>query len=456
MADISNRKKIWGWCAFDWASQPYYTLCLTFIFGPYFVSVATGLYAAEGMLEDAADAKAQSLWSLGQTIAGLFIAFSAPFLGAFADTTGRRMPWIILFSLFYIAGAAGLWWVLPDGSTLTWAILAFGIGLVGAEFTTIFTNAILPELGTTEEVGRIGGNAYALGYAGGVTALFIMLLFFAESEKTGQTFIGLYPALGLDPETREGTRFVGPFVALWYVIFMVPFFLWVREPKKKAEPGAMARALKGLKESLQKVFRTRTLFAYLTSAMLYRDALNALYGFGGTYAALVLDWSITQIGIFGIAGAITAAVMSWAGGFIDGRIGPKPVIVTCIVVLIAVSLTILTMSPTRVLGITLAEGSNLPNTVFYICGALIGGMGGVLQSASRTMMVRHADPDRPTEAFGLYALSGKATAFLGPMLISAATAITSSVQLGLSPVIFLFLLGLVLLIWVNRDGTRVI
>ncbi len=451
MTDAVGRKRIWGWWSFDWASQPYFTLILTFVFGPYFASVATESFMATGLDEQVADARAQSLWSLGQTVTGLAIAALAPILGAMADTGGRRLPWIVVFSLFYVIGAAGLWFMLPDGSFLIGALIAFGIGMIGAEFTTIFTNSMLPELAPPTEIGRISGTGFAIGYSGGVLALFIMLLLFAEGTD-GTTLIGLSPPFGLDPALREGTRFVGPFAAVWYIAFMIPFFMWVREAPRPRAAGGVARAMRDLGQTLRSLPRRVSLFAYLTSSMFYRDALNALYGFGGTYAALVLNWSIIQIGIFGIIGAITSAVATWIGGKIDSALGPKPVIVAMILTLIAVCGFVLGLTRESVWGFALAPGSGLPDTAFFICGALIGGAGGVLQSSSRTMMVRHANGDRPTEAFGLYALSGKATAFLGPALIGITTFQLGDARLGMLPLIGLFLIGLVLLAWVRPEG----
>ena len=167
---------------------------------------------------------------------------------------------------------------------------------------------------------------------------------------------------------------------------------------------------------------------------------------------LVLDWSLMEIAIFGIVGAITAAIATQIGGIFDSRYGPKPVITTNVLILIAVSSIIIGMSRETFLGIPLPSDSSLPDTVFYVCGAAIGGAGGALYAASRSMMVRHTHPERPTEAFGLFALSGKATAFLAPMLIGIFTLITQSPRLGFTPVIFLFLLALVLLRWVRAEG----
>ncbi len=451
MTAISPRKRIRGWYFFDWASQPFYTLILTFVFGPYFASVATSYFLGTGLAENVADARAQSVWSLGQTLTGLFIAFSAPVLGAFADNTGRRIPWIVAFSTLYVAGTWALWGMLPDGSTIWISLLAFGIGMIGAEYALIFVNAMLPDLGDEHEVGQISGSGMAMGYAGGVVALFVMLLLFVE-QGDGKTLIGLDPGLGLfDAQMKEGTRFVGPFTALWYVIFMVPFFLWVRDAPHEKK-GTTRSALAELGRSLKSIVKRRSLFAYLASSMFYRDALNALYAFGGVYATLVLNWSITNIGIFGIIGAISAAVFTWIGGRADRRFGPKPVIRFNIFVLTVVTAVIVGMSRQSFFGLPLAEGSPLPDVVFYILGATIGAAGGALQSASRSMMVRHAHPDRPTEAFGLYALSGKATAFLAPALIGLVTWLADSPRIGVSPVIVLFVLSLFLLRWVRAEG----
>ena len=450
MSDGTLKKKIWGWYAFDWSSQPFYTLILTFVFGPYFASVATNYFMGIGLAENVADARAQSIWSLGQTVTGLFIAFTAPILGAFADNTGRRIPWILVFSGLYIAGTWSLWWMLPDGSNIWNSLIAFGIAMLGAEYATIFVNAMLPSLGNDDEIGQISGSGMALGYAGGVLSLFIMLLLFVE-QGNGKTLIGLDPLFGLDPTAREGTRFVGPFSALWYILFMLPFFLWVKDaPNKKS--GSTRSALAELGRSIRSIAKRRSLAAYLASSMFYRDALNALYAFGGVYATLVLNWSITMIGVFGIIGAISAMIFTFIGGRADKRFGPKPVIRFNIIVLSIVTVIIVGMSRDSFFGFPLAEGSSLPDNVFYLLGAAIGAAGGALQSASRSMMVRHAHPERPTEAFGLYALSGKATAFLAPMLIGLVTYLTSSPRLGVAPVVLLFVVALLLLRMVNSEG----
>jgi MFS transporter, UMF1 family len=454
MAEITQKKRIWGWMFFDWASQPYNTLLLTFIFGPYFAAIVANYFLSTGLAEEAADAKAQAIWSLGLTVTGLVIAFSAPILGALADLSGRRMPYIYFFSVLYVMGSFALWWTYPDASNFWLMLVMFGIGFIGMEFTTIFTNAMLPDLGTEEEIGKISGSGFAFGYWGGVLALFILLLLFVE-QSNGKTLIGLDPVFGLvNADAKEGTRLVGPFSAIWFIVSMYFFFAWVKEKPRKpgATPARIGNAIRELISTLKSLPGRKSLSAYLGSSLLYRDALNGLYGFGGVYATLVLNWSITFVGIFGIIGAISAAFFSWVGGKADRKYGPKPVIVFCIIVLIGVCSIIVGMTRESFFGIPLAEGSQTPDIIFFVCGSIIGAAGGALQAASRTMMVRHADADKATEAFGLYALSGKATAFLAPGLITIATVWTQSPRLGISPLVGLFILGLIFLIWVNPKG----
>lgn len=436
-----QRKRIWGWYFFDWASQPYNTLLITFIFAPY----------VKELIGDGA--QAQAAWGFGIGAAGVVIALLAPILGAISDVSGHRLRWIWVFSVMYVVGAYALWWAAPGNFDLIRTLIFFAIGMIGMEFATIFTNSMLPDLGSREEVGRISGSGWAFGYLGGLVALLLMLALFQENPETGRTMVGIEPILGLDPARREGTRAVGPLTAIWYAVFMIPFFLWVRDPKTaKAPPGAVGKALRGLGGTIAGLPRQPSLFAYLGSSMFYRDGLNGMYVFGGIYASGVLGWSITDIGIFAIIAIIAGAVFAWIGGRADERFGPKPVITVSILVLTVTAVSIVLISRESIYFVPIAEGSALPDILFYLIGAAIGAAGGTLQAASRTMMVRQANPDRMAEAFGLYALAGKATSFIAPLSIGVATALTQSQQLGVSPLIALFLIGLVLLRWVNPEG----
>ena len=179
---------------------------------------------------------------------------------------------------------------------MLWMLCAFGIGFIGAEFALIFTNAQLPNLGPIKLIGKISGTGFAFGYVGGLLSLVIMLALFLE-QPSGKTLLGVDPVFGLDATQREGTRFVGPLTAVWFLIFMIPYFRSVRDTPKEVANGQVQLALATLVQTLKELRHKGSLSAYLGSSMFYRDALNGLYGFGGTYAVLVLNWELTALGV---------------------------------------------------------------------------------------------------------------------------------------------------------------
>ncbi len=432
-------RKVWGWMFFDWASQPYFTLMLTFIFGPYFASA---------VMSD--PVVAQEYWGWMLAVVGILIAVLAPLLGSIADGTGSRLRWVGVFSILYVCASCSLWWAVPGAEQWLMILAVFGVGMLAVEFATIFTNAMLPELGPRSDVGLISGSGWAFGYAGGIVALLVSLLFLAENAA-GVTLLGNPPALGLDPDAREGTRAIGVLTGLWFVVFMVPFFLWVRKDSRRDVDDS--RTVSGLLDTIRNLPGQPSLLAYLGSSMFYRDALNGLYAFGGIYATGVLGWSVVQIGTFGLASLVFGCIFAWIGGFADRKFGPKRVIVFCIALLSLACAIIISTSGEMVLLIPVAAGSSAPDIAFFVCGCLIGAGGGVLQAVSRTMMVVQANQSRMTEAFGLYALAGRATAFLAPALIASVTALTGDQRLGVAPLILLFVVGLALMKWVDPEGS---
>lgn len=450
-----SKRGIWGWMFYDWASQPFHTLLITFIFARYF--------AAE-VAPDAATG--QIWWGYMLAIAGVTIAVLSPILGSIADATGPRKPWIAMFTIFYVAGSAFLWYAVPGGGGMTfWILFAFGIGMIGLEFSTVFNNAIMPDLVTRSALGRLSGTSWALGYIGGLFALVFVLLALVESSPgSGKTLIGIAPILGLDEITRGGERAVGPLTALWFFVFIIPFFLFTPDIKKQTKvKGAVGKGISDLIQTIKNLPKNKSLFAYLGSSMFYRDALNGLYGFGGIYAGGVLKWEATQLGIFGLLTLVTGAIGAWIGGRADDKSGPKKVIIISIIALIIVCIAIVTTDRQTLLMMPIENMPGpfaAPDILFYICGAVIGAAGGALQAASRTLMVDQADEDNMTQAFGLYALSGKATSFIAPTLVAFVTGTvgldmlglssSEAQRLGISPLIGLFIIGLVLLVWVKQ------
>jgi MFS transporter, UMF1 family len=433
-----DRKGIWGWMFFDWAQQPINTLIITFVFAPYFAaSVAPN------------PVQGQEWWGYAAGAGGLLIAFLSPIFGSLSDATGPRKPWILGFSVLAVIGVAALWFVTPHASAglIIFGLTAFVLALIGFEFAAVFNNAMMPGLVSRERLGALSGNAWALGYAGGLICLVLVLTTMAASPDTGRTLLDIKPILGLDPAVQEGERATGPLTAIWYVIFVIPMFLLTPDaPRRASSTGAVRRGLAELWETIKTLPEHRSLFAFLGASMFYRDALNGLYTFGGIYARGVLGWSAIQLGVFGILAAATGIVGCILGGWADNRVGTKNVVSVCIVFLLISCTLIISTSPDEVLFIKLAANSGLPDIMFYAAGCLIGAAGGALQAASRPLLVDQASPEHMGEAFGLYALSGRATAFMAPTLIALVTGLSNSQRIGITPILFLFAIGLVLLI----------
>ncbi len=419
---------------YDWAAQPFHTLLVTFIFAPYFVTTVIG-----------DPEQGQAIWGYTIAIAGVLLAILAPIMGSVADAVGPRKPWILLFSALHLAGACALWWATPGMDGVFLILVAVAIGVIGVEFTQIYTNAMLPDIVPRSQIGLISGWGWAVGYGGGLLALVLTLLLLAENDS-GVTLIGIAPILGFDAELREGTRSVGPMTAIWYVLFMVPFVMFVPDTSRRANvAGAVREGLGSLWTTLRTLPQQKSYLCFLSASMFYRDALVGIFTFGGIYAAGVLGWSIIQVGTFGIIGLLTGFVFCFVGGFADRKYGPKPVVIACVLILVLVCSIIVGTSRTHLFGIALAPASAVPDLTFMICGGVLGAAGGVLQAASRTLLVHQSIPEKMTESFGLYALAGKATAFIAPASVAYFTNLFDSQRLGMIPIIVLFLVGLLLL-----------
>jgi UMF1 family MFS transporter len=438
------RSAVLGWVLFDWAAQPYFSLITTFVFAPYFAThVASN------------PATGQSLWGFATAAAGLVIAIMSPVLGAIADAGGRRKPWIAAFGTLLVIGSSIMWIGKPgDPSVILPLLIAFGIATIGVEFATVFNNAMMPTLVPPEKIGRLSGTGWATGYIGGILSLVIVLGFLAANADTGKTLFGFTPLFGLDPVTHEGDRITGPLTGLWFMIFVLPMFLLTPDvAAKKPAIGAVREGLRELRETLTSLPGNPVMATFLIANMVYTDALVALFAFGGIYAAGTFGWHTIQIGTFGILLAFSGTIGAWLGGKLDDLFGPKKVIAGSMIILLAAIAAILSIDRDTLFFVVKVAppvpGGGLfaaPAEKAYLAlGFLIGMAAGPLQAASRTLLIRLAPKDRITQYFGLFALSGKVTSFMAPLVVSIVTAVTMSQKAGMAVLIVFFLAGLALL-----------
>ncbi len=443
------RRAVAAWVLFDWAAQPFFTLIATFIFAPYFAAV---------LAPD--PAMGQALWGYATGAAGLAIALTSPMLGAVADAAGPRKPWIAVFGILLVIGSALLWFAVPGApGAIAIALTGFVIATIGAEFATVFNNAMMPSLVPPERLGRLSGTGWATGYAGGLLSLALTLAFLAASPETGKTLVGLAPAFGLDPSTREGDRIVGPLAAAWFVAFVAPMFLLTPDvPRSGAPLGRAAReGLSSLLATIANARRHGAMARFLLANMIYQDGLVALFAFGGIYAAGVFGWTTVEIGIFGILLTVTGTFGALIGGRLDDALGGKAVILGSLAVLVFCCIGILSLAPDRVFFIVPAAPAapgdglyaSLPERIYLGLGLLIGLVAGPLQAASRSLLVHLAPPGQTGQYFGLFALSGKVTSFLGPTLVALATTLTGRQSAALAVLIAFFGIGALLLAGVS-------
>lgn len=447
----ASRAALVSWVMFDWAAQPFYTLVTTFLFAPYF---------ATAVVSD--KAQGQAAWGYAAAIAGFFIALGSPFLGALADGRGRRKPWLALFAAAFIGGQAMLWFATPGASQATIYLVlgAFILAAVAAEYAQVFTNAIMPSLVLQDRLGRLSGAGWAAGYFGGLVSLIVMVGLIAPVPGTGKTLLGFTPLLPLDTVSREGDRLAGPFAALWFLVFVIPFFLFVpdvRHTAPRADPGRSAFA--ELWDTLRALPAQPSILLFLIARMFYSDGLTAIFTFGGIYGAAVFGWGPVELGIFGLVLTLTGAFGALAGGFLDDRLGSKTVIIGALVVLMVGAIGILSVDQTHVLFsqqvAAKAEGSrpfsSTGEQVFLAFAILVGIVSAPVQAASRSLLARMAPPDKITQYFGLFAFSGKATAFAAPLLVAAVTNATGDQRLGMASILTFLILGVILMVPVRAQ-----
>ncbi len=410
-----DRRTVWSWSLYDFANSAFTTLVVTFLYATYFTQ------------EIAADEiQGTALWSRGVWLTALIVALASPVAGAFADRAGCRKLFLLISSVICIAATAALYPVLP-GQVAT-ALTLFVIANVAFEMGLVFYNAFLPDIAPPDRIGRISGNAWALGYAGGLLALVVALFAMVLPEQ---------PWFGLSTENGQNIRAINLLVAGWFAVFSVPIFLWVQEDRSRVtRGGGVVRAsFTQLFDSFRAVRRYRQVARFLVARMIYNDGLVTVFAFGGIYAAGTFGFSFTEVLVFGIVLNVAAGLGAFGMARVDDRLGGRRTILISIVGLAAGALLAI-FAPNRAL--------------FWTAGILVGIFSGPNQSASRSLMGRFVPPERENEFFGFFAFSGKATAFVGPLMLGVLTTAFGSQRAGMSIVVVLLVVGGALLLRVDE------
>ena len=417
-----DRLGIFSWCLFDWANSAFNTVIGTFVFSVYF---ARDVYGDE--------IAGSALWGYTIGLSGLGVAILSPILGAIADRTGRRKPWLSVFVALTVLPTALLWMGEPDPAFVVFALVLVGLSSIAFELSGVFYNAMLPGVAPKPMIGRVSGWGWGLGYFGGLASLVTALFVLIRPDP---------PLFGLSSESSETIRATAILVAAWFSLFALPIFLFTRdEPPTGVGSGqAIREGLKTLADTIRELARTRrNVLRFLIASALYRDGLITLFAVGGLYAAGTFGMDFDQLTVFAIGLNVTAGLGAIGFGWLDDAIGSKPTVLISIAGLIVFGVVSLLISDA--------------NTFIAVALAL-GIFVGPAQAASRTFMARLAPRHLEVESFGLYALTGKSIAFLGPVLFAAATDAFDSQRAGMSTIILFWLIGGLLLLTVREPKDR--
>ena len=410
------------WCLYDFANSAFTTLIVTFVYGTYF---------SQAFAEN--EATGTALWSRAVAISSVLIALLSPMLGAMADKGGARRRYLIISTLVCVAATTTLTFVTPDQNRgVIMALTIFVVANVAFEVGLVFYNAFLPIITTPDRLGRISGYGWGLGYAGGLLALVLGLVLLIGVGDM------LSPLLPLSTENGFNVRATNLLVAGWFLLFSIPTFMFLRDPGPPSKGINFSAAFRELGNTFRRVSEHRQIVRFLIARLIYNDGLVTVIAFGGIYAAGTFGFTLTEVMIFGIILNVAAGLGAWGFGIIDDRVGGKATIMTSLVAL-AVATSVAVFATNRMW--------------FWVAGFLMGIFMGPNQSASRSLMARFVPQKHQAEFFGFFAFSGKATAFMGPLLLGILAEAFNSQRVGVSVVLLFFLVGGILLARVDeREG----
>lgn len=411
-----NKLKILiAWSLYDWACSAFPVVITTFIFATYFTT-HVAINPIRGTYE----------WANATAIAGISIAFLSPILGAIADHSGWHKRWLFVMTWLCVIFTAMLWFVYPSSHYVSFSLTCFVLATISLEVGLVFYNSFLPHLAPQKYLGRISGWAWGLGYFGGIAALSIMLFGMIK-----------HPPSWLNVAAAEQVRIAGPLVACWFAIFSLPFFLIVPESQVEHLPFHQAIRL-GFKElfgTIKFLSNKPNLFFFLLAHLIYIDGLNTLFAFGGIYAAGTFHMNISGVILFGITMNVAAGIGAITLAWVDDFLGSKPTILLSLCGLFFFGICVLLVHSV---------------TLFWLTGLSLSLFLGPVQSASRSLMARMTPADKTTELFGLYAFSGKITAFIGPWLLGWVTLYFDSQRAGISTILLFFATGGFLMYFVTE------
>jgi UMF1 family MFS transporter len=446
-----------AWSLFEGARNPYVILVTIYMFAPYVASIMVG--------DPVRGQAVLSRWSQYQ---GWVVMATAPLLGASIDQMGRRKLWLGIIVAVMVPLMAVLWFAKPDLSGLsvvaTMAVMtAIGIGF---SYTEVLHNSLLVRAAGLSGAHKASGLALALGNAFSVFALGFTAWAFALPGKVTWSWVPKAPLFGLDTATHEHERVVALMAAAIFAIGALPLFLFTPD----AEPTGIP-VLKALRNGAGQLWRMvstvrqyKDAAIYLISRMFYVDGMNAILIYAGIYAIGVMKWHALEMLGYGVFLSVLAVLGGFVGRWLDAGLGPKNAVRVSIGMSLLGIIGFLGMAPDKILYFWPYDAAahapvwdgpifrTLPEVIFLLIGFNNAIFITAQYASSRTMLTRITPPEQTGAFFGVYALSGVATGWLGPMMVNLGTNLTHTQQGGFATIIILLAVGFVGLMFVRGGG----
>ncbi len=421
-----SKNATWAWMLWDWAEQPYPTIIQTFIFATYITSSYFG--PDEDLLA--------SQLGLGISAAGILVAIMAPVFGRRTDASGHRKRWLLINSGILIALMVASYFVEPTPAFFLFGITLYAIGSVVQETAFVNYYAMMKQVTTPSNVGRISGMAWGLGYVGGILLLLVSLFGFVLPDQ---------PLFGVSTDNAENIRILFLFSAVWMAVFTIPLMLFV--PEVKPQAGAIKESIADSYKALFKQIgqlrrKSPDALKFLIASAVYRDGLAGVFTFGAILGSVAFGFDKTGVILFGIAANIVAGLGAALGGILDDRIGTKRTIVGALTGLL-------------IAGSAVFAFSGAGQITYWIGGLALCLFVGPAQASSRTFVARFTPAGREGEFFGLYQTTGRAVSFLSPTMwslsltLAAVAGFTETAIFGILGIMVVLVVGLFLLLRVH-------
>lgn len=432
------RKQVVSWAFWDWATQPFNTVILTFVFTALYLTSADFIDPELAALPEGDSARTLAIdalsgqFGLALFIAGILIALIAPVMGQRSDASGRRKFWLLLNTSIVIACMASLYFVQAAPSFFVLGAALVAIASVFQEIANVSYNAMLVQVSTPKTVGKVSGLGWGLGYIGGILALVLVVV------------VTKLDWFGMDTSNGMAFRVIALGCAVWTIIFVIPIFLNVPEiePSKNREPVNFLRSYVVLARDIKRLFTdSRETFWFLIASAVYRDGLAGVFAFGALIAVGTFGFLGDDVMIFGIVANLVAGVSTIIAGRFDDRFGPRAVIIFSLIGLVAAG------------GLTFALHDGGPG-VFWAFGLTLCAFVGPAQAASRSLLARVTPAGREGEIFGLYATTGRAASFLSPGLWALFIFVFGFQYWGILGIVIVLALGLGLMLLVPTGKRR--